>query len=67
MGMGAYMKGVAIYGHAWWRERGLSGARLHVHVDNGRARRAYEKAGFVATGVRITAVNGPELEMAKPL
>ena len=23
--MGAYMKGVAIYDHAWWRDRGLSG------------------------------------------
>jgi RimJ/RimL family protein N-acetyltransferase len=51
----------------WMRERGRSRARLHVHVDNGRARRAYEKAGFVATGVQITAVNGPELEMAKAI
>ncbi len=51
----------------WARERGLPRARLHVHADNGRAQRAYEKAGFVATGARITAVNGPELEMAKAL
>ncbi len=51
----------------WARQRGLSRARLHVHVDNGRARRAYEKAGFRATGAQIVAVNGPELEMAKPL
>jgi GNAT superfamily N-acetyltransferase len=51
----------------WVRERGLSGARLHVHADNGRAQRAYGKAGFVATGARIAAVNGPELEMVKAL
>ena len=25
MPMGAYMKGVAVFDHAWWRERGLSG------------------------------------------
>jgi monoamine oxidase len=25
MAMGAYMKGVAVYDHAWWRHRGLSG------------------------------------------
>jgi monoamine oxidase len=25
MPMGGYMKGVAIYDHAWWRDRGLSG------------------------------------------
>ena len=51
----------------WVRECGLSRTRLHVHVDNRRAQRAYEKAGFRATGVEITAVNGPELEMALPL
>ena len=28
MPMGAYMKGVAIYDHAWWRDRGLSGIAL---------------------------------------
>lgn len=51
----------------WLRERGLARARLHVHTANPRARRAYEKAGFVATGVQVTAVNGPELEMELPL
>ena len=51
----------------WLREQGLPRARLYVHEENPRARRAYEKAGFVATGVQITAVNGPELEMALPL
>ena len=51
----------------WAQARGLSRARLHVHVDNGRARRAYEKAGFRDTGARITTVAGPELEMARSL
>ncbi|MGY2129096.1 GNAT family N-acetyltransferase [Blastococcus sp. SYSU DS0617] len=51
----------------WLRERGLPRARLFVHTENPRARRAYEKAGFRATGVQITAVNGPELEMVKEL
>lgn len=51
----------------WARERGLPRARLHVHVDNARARRAYEKAGFRDTGGRITTVAGREMEMALPL
>ena len=51
----------------WLRERGQTRMRLFVHVDNGRARRAYEKAGFVATGAQITAVNGLELEMVRAL
>jgi GNAT superfamily N-acetyltransferase len=51
----------------WLRERGLPRARLFVHTENPRARRAYEKAGFVATGAQITAVNGPELEMVRAL
>ena len=51
----------------WLRGQGLPSVRLHVHTENPRARRAYEKAGFVATGAQITAVNGPELEMELPL
>lgn len=51
----------------WLRERRLPRARLFVHTENPRAIRAYEKAGFRATGVQITAVNGPELEMATAL
>ncbi|SDE23317.1 Protein N-acetyltransferase, RimJ/RimL family [Blastococcus fimeti] len=51
----------------WLREQGLTHARLHVHTENPRARRAYEKAGFVATGAQITAVNGLELEMVRAL
>ncbi len=51
----------------WLRERGLDRARLFVHTENVRAQRAYEKAGFRATGVRITTVAGTELEMAATL
>ena len=31
MPMGAYMKGVAIYDRAWWRDRGLSGLAFNDH------------------------------------
>jgi monoamine oxidase len=31
MPMGGYMKGVAIYDHAWWRDRGLSGLSFADH------------------------------------
>ena len=31
MPMGAYMKGVAIYDRAWWRDRGLSGLAFSDH------------------------------------
>lgn len=51
----------------WLRDQGLTRARLFVHTENPRAARAYEKAGFRATGVQITAVNGPELEMETAL
>ena len=33
----------------WSRENG-GALTLHVHEDNPRARRAYERLGFVATG-----------------
>jgi ribosomal protein S18 acetylase RimI-like enzyme len=49
------------------RERGLTRMRLFVHVDNAGARRAYEKAGFRATGMRVTTHAGTEMEMAAPL
>ncbi|MDT0277668.1 GNAT family N-acetyltransferase [Blastococcus goldschmidtiae] len=51
----------------WFRERGLPRAHLFVHVDNARARRAYEKSGFRATGTRITTVAGNELELEREL
>jgi RimJ/RimL family protein N-acetyltransferase len=43
---------------------------LHVHEDNTRARKAYERRGFVATGLTIAYNLDPrknELEMVKPL
>ena len=49
----------------WVRESGLDRARLYVHVDNARARRAYESAGFAATGATVSGSVGEELEMAR--
>ena len=49
----------------WIRERGLHHARLYVNADNVRARRAYEKVGFHATGTTILSTVGPEIEMAR--
>lgn len=49
----------------WVRERGFDHARLYVHADNVRARAAYEKVGFAATGVTLTGLIGPELELAR--
>lgn len=43
---------------------------LHVHADNSRARRYYEKRGFTETGVTLPYVLNPfevEVEMAKRL
>jgi len=51
----------------WVRERGLDYARLHVHVDNLRAQKAYEKAGFRLTGVTLVGSVGEEFEMAREL
>jgi ribosomal protein S18 acetylase RimI-like enzyme len=51
----------------WIRERGLPQARLHVHADNIRARKAYEKAGFRATGNGFRGAAGNEIEMARRL
>ena len=49
----------------WVRERGLDYARLYVHSDNSRARRAYERAGFRPTGVTLAGSIGLELELAR--
>ncbi|MGV8882753.1 MAG: GNAT family N-acetyltransferase [Rhodoglobus sp.] len=49
----------------WVRERGLNRARLYVNVDNLRAQKAYEKAGFRPTGATLVGSVGPELEMAR--
>jgi len=51
----------------WLHDLGLDRVRLYCHEDNGRARRAYEKAGFAPTGARVTSVVGPEIEMAMTL
>jgi monoamine oxidase len=68
MPMGAYMKGVAVYDHAWWRDRGLSGIALS---DRGPVQMTVDASpaggspgvliGFV-TGAPARAV--PELEPA---
>lgn len=49
----------------WAAEVPLSRAALWVHEDNARARRAYERAGFVPTGKRVVERMGPELLMVK--
>jgi RimJ/RimL family protein N-acetyltransferase len=51
----------------WMRERGLLSARLYVHLDNVRARAAYEKSGFRATGASFRGPAGEEIEMARVL
>ncbi|MFT3799006.1 GNAT family N-acetyltransferase [Microbacterium sp.] len=51
----------------WARGLGDSALTLDVHVDNARARRAYERCGFVETGVTMTGSIGPELEMRRSL
>ncbi|MEE6262580.1 GNAT family N-acetyltransferase [Plantactinospora sonchi] len=51
----------------WMRQRKFTRARLYVHADNIRARRAYEKAGFTATGRSFHGSLGLEIEMARAL
>ncbi|MGW5555885.1 GNAT family N-acetyltransferase [Micromonospora sp. NPDC003944] len=51
----------------WMRQRSLTRVRLYVQADNIRARRAYEKAGFTATGMSFHGSLGPEIEMARIL
>jgi GNAT superfamily N-acetyltransferase len=53
----------------WARTLG-SELTLHVHEDNARARKAYERRGFVATGQTVAYNLDPskdELEMVKQL
>ncbi|MFT4214175.1 MAG: GNAT family N-acetyltransferase [Microbacterium sp.] len=51
----------------WARQCGDAGLTLDVHVDNARARRAYERCGFADTGARMTGPIGAELEMRRTL
>ncbi|GAB3300481.1 GNAT family N-acetyltransferase [Pseudoclavibacter terrae] len=53
-----------------WASSRASGLMLHVHEDNARARAAYERRGFVATGSTIPYPlnrRQRELEMVKRL
>ncbi|MEV7016905.1 GNAT family N-acetyltransferase [Streptomyces sp. NPDC093991] len=54
-------------GLEWAWAQGAERVRLLVHEDNGRALRAYRRAGFVETGVTMTlgdSSDGRELELA---
>lgn len=51
----------------WARDSGVDRLRLCVHVDNGRARAAYERLGFDDTGRRIEATVGTEIEMVRDI
>jgi GNAT superfamily N-acetyltransferase len=51
----------------WARGRGVDRLRLLVHTDNGRARSAYAKIGFVPTGRRVPLEAGEEVEMERRL
>jgi ribosomal protein S18 acetylase RimI-like enzyme len=53
-----------------WAQQHSPTLTLHVHADNLRARRFYEKHGYAETGVRVPYVLNPdetELEMRKAL
>lgn len=52
---------------AWARERGAQAARLFVHVDNPRARAAYGRLGFTASGRGFTSTAGRERELTRAL
>ncbi|MFF4750849.1 GNAT family N-acetyltransferase [Streptomyces sp. NPDC002514] len=50
-------------GVEWAWERGAERVRLFVHEDNGRARGAYRKAGFVPSGVTTEMAEGEGREL----
>ena len=55
---------------AWARRQGMTVLRLEVHEDNARARNAYERLGFRATGERSPYDLDPsrdELTLERPL
>ena len=49
----------------WARARGRAELALDVHRDNPRARAAYGRLGFTATGETTETPNGVELEMVR--
>ncbi|WP_062304926.1 GNAT family N-acetyltransferase [Demequina subtropica] len=51
----------------WSRAQGLALLHLDVHADNPRARAAYERLGFRATGHEFETAMGHELQMARAL
>ncbi|QAY64020.1 GNAT family N-acetyltransferase [Xylanimonas allomyrinae] len=51
----------------WGRAHGAERARLYVHADNARARAAYAKAGFVASGAVFEGSIGREEELVREL
>lgn len=50
---------------AWVRDVGGTELALEVHEDNVRARRAYERLGFVPTGRTSDGPNGTEHELVR--
>ena len=51
----------------WAAGSGQREIALDVHEDNARARRAYARLGFTATGVTSDGPHGAELEMVRVL
>ena len=51
----------------WTLDAGEAELQLDVHEDNGRARHAYARLGFVPTGHTSAGPNGVELEMVRIL
>ena len=52
---------------AWAVEQGFAELTLEVHVDNERARAAYERCGFTRTGLITKLANGHEYVMTRPV
>lgn len=52
---------------SWSASHGDTRLHLGVHVDNARAQRAYQRSGFLPTGVTMTTSIGDEIEMAREL
>lgn len=61
------LAGLVAAGEHWARTQGCDILFLDVHEDNARARSAYARLGFAATGATILGQNGRELEMSRNL